>query len=140
MPGVFHDTVFAAAVRAVFGPTYFPHIDEMDPPSVYQKTVHFPNSSSTSTTIGTAFNLEDPFSVYGHHGGNGIYVKKERSTGDSMDPGSLEEAPREFKLPRPVKGEETDSMLVTWHGLDDPEVCSGSSFVPRQLMFLQRIQ
>jgi hypothetical protein len=135
MPGVFQDTVFAAIVRAVLGPTYFPHIDEMDPPSVYQKTVHFPKSSSTSTTIGTALcNTEDPFNPHGPHGGNGVYVKQERSASDSAggDPESSEGASGEFKpeLSKPVKEEGTDSMLVTWHGPNDPEVRSVLSFVP----------
>ncbi|KAF8497445.1 putative caffeine resistance protein 5 [Russula emetica] len=122
MPGVFQDTVFAAVVRAVLGPTYFPHIDEMDPPCVYQKTIHFPKSSSTSTTIGTAlYNLEDPFNVDGHHGGDGVYVKQEISSRDSGDPESLGEASGEFKLSKRAKKEGTDSMLVTWHGPDDPE-------------------
>jgi hypothetical protein len=122
MPGVFQDTVFAAVVRAVLGPTYFSHIDEMDPPCVYQKTIHFPKSSST--TIGTAlYNLEDPFNVHGHHGGDGVYVKQEISSRDSGDPESLGEASGEFKVSKPVKEEGTDSMLVTWHGPDDPEVC-----------------
>ncbi len=132
MPGVFQDTVFAAVVRVVLGPTYFPHIDEMDPSCVYQKTVHFPKSSSTSITIGT--DLGDPFNVHGRHGGNGVYVKQERSANDFQvggDPESLEEASRELKLSKPVKEEGTDSKLVTWHGPDDPEVCSVLSFVPQ---------
>lgn len=136
MPGVFQDTVFAAIVRAVLGPTYFPHIDEMDPPSVYQKTVHFPKSSSTSTTIGTALcNTEDPFHVHGPHGGNGVRVKQEGSASDSArrDPEASEEASGEFELPKPVKEEGTDSMLVTWHGPNDPEVRSVPSFVPHQI-------
>ena len=140
MPGVFSDTVFAHVVRAVLGPTYFPHIDEMDPPRVYQKTVHFPQSSSTTTTIGTTiFDLEDPFkfNVHGRNGrgGNrdGVHVKQERSTGDSGDPESREEASGEFKLSKPVKEAGTDSMLVTWHGPDDPEVCSVLSFVLHQI-------
>lgn len=142
MPGVFNDTVFAAAVRAVLGPTYFPHIDEMDPPSVYQKTVHFPKSSGTSTTIGTALcNLEDPFNVHGNHRGNGVYIKQERNASDSGEPKSLEEALGEIKLSKPVKEEGSDSLLVTWNGPDDPEVCSVlcHSFHTK-LMFLRRIQ
>jgi hypothetical protein len=135
MPGVFDDTVFAAAVRAVLGTTHFPHIDEMDPPCVYQKTVHFPKSSATSTSIGTALcSLEDPFNVHGRHGGNGVYVKQERNASDSGDPESSEEASGEFKLSKPVKEEGSDSMLVTWHGPNDPEVCvQWLSIVPRQI-------
>src|SRR6267154_6446990 len=118
MPGVFQDTVFAAVVRAVLGPTYFPHIDEMGSPYVYQKTVHFPKSSATVTSIGT--DLEDPFNVHGRHGGNGVYVKQDRSASDTGgDPEASEEASGEFKLSKPVKKEGTDSMLVTWHGPDD---------------------
>jgi DHA1 family multidrug resistance protein-like MFS transporter len=134
MPGVFQDTVFAAVVRAVLGPTYFPHIDEMDPTCVYQKTVHFPQSSATSASIGTALgDLEDPFNVEGRHGGNGVYVKQERSASVSGDPEASEEASGEFKLSKPVKEEGSDSMLVTWHGPNDPEVCSVLSFVPHQI-------
>jgi MFS transporter, DHA1 family, multidrug resistance protein len=139
MPGVFQDTVFAAVVRAVLGPTYFPHIDEMDPSCIYQKTVHFPKSTLTSTSIGTALgDLEDPFNIHGRHGGNrdGIYVKHEPGANDFGDPespgDSSEEPPVEFKLSKPVK-EGTDSMLVTWHGPNDPEVCSVLSFVPHQI-------
>jgi len=131
MPGVFQDTVFAAIIRAVLGPTYFPHIDETDPPRVYQKTIHFPKSS---TSIGTA--LEDPFNVHGRLGGNGVYVKHEPSAIDSGDLESSRvfsgEASGEFKLSKPVK-EGTDSMLVTWHGPDDPEVCSVLSFIVHQI-------
>ena len=136
MPGVFQDTVFAAIVRAVLGPTYFPHIDEMDPPCVYQKTVHFPKSSATATSIGTALcDIEDPLNIQGRHGGNGVYVKKERNASDSGggDPESPEEASGEFKLSNPVKKEGTDSKLVTWHGPHDPEVCSVLAFVPHQI-------
>jgi hypothetical protein len=124
MPGVFDDTVFAALVRAVLGPTYFPHIDEMDPPCVYQKTVHFPKSSATATSIKTALcNIEDPFNVHERHGGNGVYAKQERNASDSGDPEPSKEVLGEFKLSKPVKEEGSDSMLVTWHGPNDPEVC-----------------
>jgi len=134
-PGVFQDTVFAAVVRAVLGPTYFPHIDEMDPPCVYQKTVHFPKSSATSTSIGTALcELEDPFNIHGRHGGNGVYVKPEPSASDSRDLESSGKASGEtegeFKSSKPVKEGGSDSVLVTWRGPDDPEVCSMLSFVP----------
>jgi hypothetical protein len=131
MSGLFKDTVFAAVVRAVLGSTYFSHIDEMDPPYIYQRTVHFPKSSSTSTTIGTALcDLEDPFNANGHHASNGVYVKQERNASGSGDPESSEEASGEFNLSKPVKEKGTDSMLVTWHCPNDPEVCSALSFVP----------
>jgi hypothetical protein len=134
MPGVFQDTVFAHVIRAVLGPTYFPHIGEMDPPSVYLQTVHFPKSTFTSTTIGSALgDLEDPFNVHGRHGGNGAHIKRERSAGDSGYAEALEEPSREFKLPKPVKEEGSDSLLVTWRGPDDPEVCSVLLFVPHQI-------
>lgn len=134
MPGVFDDTVFAALVRAMLGPTYFPHIDEMNPPHVYQKTVHFPKSSATATSIGTALcNLEDPFNVHGHQGGNGVYAKQERNASVLGDPELPEEAPGVFKISKPVKEEGSDSMLVTWHSPNDPEVCSALSFVLHQI-------
>jgi hypothetical protein len=127
MLGVFHDTVFAAVVRTVLGPTYFPHIDEMDAPSVDLKKVQLPKSSST---IGTAlYDLEDPFNVHGRRGGNGVQVKRERSAVDFGDPESLEEASGGFKLSKPVKEEGIDSVLVTWRGPDDPEVCSVLSVI-----------
>ena len=137
MPGVFQDTVFAAIIRAVLGPTYFPHIDETDPPRVYQKTIHFPKSSAS---VGTA--LEDPFNVQGRLGGNGVYVKPEPSAIDSGDLESSRvfsgEASGEFKLSKPVKEEGSDSMLVTWHGPDDPEVCSVLSFIAHQIDFFAK--
>jgi MFS transporter, DHA1 family, multidrug resistance protein len=133
MPGVFQDTVFAAIVRAVLGPTYFPHIDEMDPPCVYQKTIHFPKSSATSTSVGTALcNLEDPFNVHGRHGGSAVHVKQEPSASDSGDLESSGVPSEEFKS-KPVKEEGTDSLLVTWNGPNDPEVCSVLSFDPHQI-------
>lgn len=139
MPGVFQDTVFAAIVRAMLGPTYFPHIDEMDPPYVYRKTIHFPKSSTTAITIGTDF--KDPFNADERQRGNGVYVRREPSAGDLVDPESLEEPSgerqeepqEEFKLSKLVKEEGTDSMLVTWDGPNDPEVCSMLSFVPHQI-------
>ncbi|SRR6266478_4296143 len=139
MPGIFQDTVFAAVVRAVLGPKYFAHIDEMDPPCVYEKPIHLPKSSLTSTTLGSAlFEFGDPFSVQGPQGGNAAYVKQEPIASDSGDP----ESSGEFKLSKPVKVEGTDSMLVTWHGPNDSEVYSDLSFVPHQIdfSFLRRTQ
>jgi hypothetical protein len=52
MSGLFHDTLFAAIVRVVLGPTYFPHLDEIGPPNIYQKSIRRVKSSDT-TIIGT---------------------------------------------------------------------------------------
>jgi hypothetical protein len=53
MSWLFHDTLFAVVVRAVLGPTHFPHIDEMSPPNVYQKTIRRVKSSETAIGRGT---------------------------------------------------------------------------------------
>ena len=131
MPGVFCDTVFAAVVRAVLGPGYFPHVDEIDPPSIYLQRVHLPKSSST---IGTAlYDPEDPFNVHGRRGGNGLYVKQERNPGGFGDPEFMQEVSGGFKFSKPVKEEGDDSLLVTWRGPEDAEVCLVLSFVPHQI-------
>ena len=127
MSGIFYDTVFASIVRAVLGPAYFSHTDEMDPFQVY---VHWPQSSST---IGTAlYDPEDPFNVQGRRGSNGVYPKQERSLGFFWYPEGASRASIS-STPTPLKGKGTDSMLVTWRGPDDPEVRSVLSFVPHRI-------
>jgi hypothetical protein len=54
MSWLFHDTFFALVVRAVLGPTYFPHLDETNPPNVYQKTVRRMKSSESTIGRGTS--------------------------------------------------------------------------------------
>ncbi len=53
MSGLFHDTFFALVVRAVLGPTYFPHLDEISPPNVYPKAIKRKKSSETTIGLGT---------------------------------------------------------------------------------------
>jgi hypothetical protein len=57
MSGLFHDTLFAVVVRAVLGPTYFPHLDEINPPNIYQKTTR--RVKSSETTIGRGMKDEE---------------------------------------------------------------------------------
>jgi hypothetical protein len=120
---IFQDTVFASIVRAVLGPTYFAHIDEMDVPPVYQKTVHFPKSSATTTT------LDDPFNV--HTRDHPVYNKQAAGAGDSGDLELSGELPKPVK--EPIKAEGSDSLLVTWYGPDDPEVCQGCHSCSHQI-------
>jgi hypothetical protein len=199
MSWLFHDTLFAAVVRAVLGPTHFPHLDEMSPPDVYQKTVKRVKSSET-TTVGrgtkdhgdprgrsfAAFSeLEEahttqsvalqssltlPRGVEDHddlpnargrdffvtldeqepHVAQSVALQSSLTLGRWADDhgdtpnirgcyfGGVDE--REANATRPValhssltivatkeqpklpKEEETDSLLVTWNGPDDPEV------------------
>ena len=135
MPGVFQDTVFSALVRAVLGPKYFAHIDEVDAPCVYQKTVHFPKSSATATSLGA--NLCDRVDPFNNNGQDpAIYIKPEvrPSDTDLESSGDLTKPAKEPAL-EPVKIEGTDSMLVTWYGPDDPEVCPGCRFVLHRIDF-----
>ena len=60
MSWLFHDTLFALVVRAVLGPTYFPHLDEMNPPNVYQKTIRRVKSSETTIGRGTKDHDDPP--------------------------------------------------------------------------------
>jgi hypothetical protein len=60
MSWLFHDTLFAVVVRAVLGPTYFPHLDEMSPPNVYQKTVRRVKSSETTIVGRGTKDHDDP--------------------------------------------------------------------------------
>jgi len=48
MAGLFHDTLFARTVRAVLGPTYFSHVDEINQPIVYRKGIKKQKSSETT--------------------------------------------------------------------------------------------
>jgi hypothetical protein len=122
MPRVFQDTVFAAVVRAVLGPTYFPHIDEISTASVYQRTIQSPKSSST--TLGTRICAhDDPPNV--HRPDHAVYSKQETRTSDPKDLESAGELSKPVKEGKPIKEEGDDSMLVTWCGPDDPEVCQG---------------
>lgn len=138
MPGVFQDTVFSALVRAVLGPKYFAHIDEVDVPGVYQRTVHFPKSSATATSLGA--DRGDPFSNNGHD--PAIYNKPEaRPSGTDLESSGDLTKPVKEPVMEPVKVEGTDSMLVSWYGPDDPEVCPSCQFVSHQIdFFLRRTQ
>lgn len=146
MPGVFQDTVFAALVRAVLGPKYFSHIDETDAPCVYQRTIHFPKSTATSTTLGTYIcDREDPFNLHGHDPAikPAVHDKPEAHPSDSdlESSGDLSNPATEPVKKEPVKEEGTGSLLVTWYGPDDPEVCQGCQFISHQTDFsLRRIQ
>lgn len=74
MSWLFHDTFFAVVVRAALGPTYFAHLDEMNPSSVYQqKTIRRMKSSETTVGLGTT-DHNDPkyargggFAAFGEH-------------------------------------------------------------------------
>jgi hypothetical protein len=120
MPRVFQDTVFAALVRAVLGPTYFPHIDEKSPACVYQRTIHLPKASSA--TLGTCIcDRDDPFNVHGRD--HAVDEKPETGASDSEDLESSRELSKPVKEEGKPVDEGSDSMLVTWYGPDDPEVC-----------------
>ena len=123
---IFKDTFFALIVRAVLGPTYFAHNDEKDVPSVYQRTIHFPKSSATATT------LDDPFNIPGRE--HAVF-KQEMGANDSGDLEFAGQPPRP-EVKEPVKAEGSDSLLVTWDGPDDPEVCQGCrSFHSKLILF-----
>lgn len=135
MPGVFQDTIFAALVRAVLGPKYFSHIDEMDAPCVYEKTIHLPKSTATTTTLVTSLcDRDDPFNLHGHD--PAVRDKPEAHPSDT-DLESSGELPKPVKEPvKELVKEGTDSLLVTWYGPDDPEVCQGCQFVSHQTDFV----
>ena len=156
MSHVFHDTLFAVIVRAVLGPTYFPHLDEMEPPDIYQRTIRRVKSSETAIGNGTtdsgdirerriaAFSeleAQKTQSVALQSSptlGRGVEVHSDlpNTRGRSLEAFDEKEryvtqqmalqssltivAPKEqAKSPNE---EETDSLLVTWNGPDDPEV------------------
>lgn len=141
MAGLFHDTFFAVVVRAVLGTTYFPHIDEITPPSVYQRAIQKkPSASETTlgqattfgqtTTLGQITTLspiedhDDPMN--GRARGFGSYDEQEAraTTNTEPLPSTLTlVTPEEFT--KASKEEGDDSMLVTWYGPTDPEVCRG---------------
>lgn len=117
MAEMFHDTFFALVVRAVLGPTYFAHTDEVIPPSVYLRTVG--RRKSSETTIGPAvedldgvINIQEPSHVAISE--QEIHAANIRALQSSLTIVALEEPPKE---------EGKDNLLVTWNGPDDPEVC-----------------
>ena len=119
MASLFHDTLFALVVRSVFGTTYFPHIDETTPPSVYQRAIR--KKPSSETILGPAIeDHDDPMNARGR--GFGAYDEQEaHASKPEILPSSLTlVTPEEFA--KAEKEEGTDSMLVTWYGPSDPEV------------------
>jgi hypothetical protein len=124
MASLYHDTLFALFVRSIFGTSYFPHIDETTPPSVYERAVQKKPSFGTQTTLGPAIEVEDhddPMNARGR--GYGVHDEQEaHATKPEVLPSSLTlVTPDEFT--NASKEEGKDSMLVTWYGPDDPEVC-----------------
>jgi hypothetical protein len=119
MAGIFHDTFFALLVRASLGPTYFPHTDERNPPSIYQRTIR--RKKSSETTLGPAVEDHDDPMVgrglgYGAYDEQGAHPTDSRALQSSLTIVALTESPK------PAKEEGSDSLLVTWYGPDDPEV------------------
>lgn len=143
MAGLFHDTLFAVFVRSILGTTYFPHIDEITPPSVYQRAIQKkPSASETtlgqSTTFGQTTTLgqittlspiedhDDPMN--GRARGFGAFDEQEARAATNTEPlpSTLTlVTPEEFTKEKDAKEEGDDSMLVTWYGPTDPEVCQG---------------
>jgi hypothetical protein len=119
MAGLFHDTFFALVVRSVFGTTYFPHIDETTPPSVYQRAVQKKPSSATIPGLPLE-DHDDPMNARGR--GFGAYDEQEaHASKPEVLPSSLTlVTPEEFT--KAAKEEGADSMLVTWYDAKDPEV------------------
>lgn len=143
MAGIFHDTLFAVLVRAALGTTYFPHIDEITPPSVYQRAIQKkPTTIGSETTLGqsTTFGqtttlgqittlspIEDNDDPMNNHARDfGAYDEQEARapTNSGPLPSTLTlVTPEEFV--KSEKEEGVDSLLVTWYGPTDPEVCRG---------------
>lgn len=178
MSWLFHDTFFALVVRAVLGPTYFPHLDEMNPSSVYQTATRGMKSSETILGRGTA-DHDDPqdarergLGAFGEHEVHAIQPVALQSV-LTLGPGveeyddplaarfgefgkhpnlqsslTLGTVAEDHDRPPNVRGAHathaaalqstltivgkeqpksskggTDSLLVTWSGPDDPEVC-----------------
>ena len=178
MSWLFHDTFFALVVRAVLGPTYFPHLDEMNPSSVYQTATRGMKSSETILGRGTA-DHDDPqdarergLGAFGEHEVHAIQPVALQSV-LTLGPGveeyddplaarfgefgkhpnlqsslTLGTVAEDHDRPPNVRGAHathaaalqstltivgkeqpksskggTDSLLVTWSGPNDPEVC-----------------
>jgi hypothetical protein len=145
MAGLFHDTLFAVVVRSVLGTTYFPHIDEITPPSVYQRAIQKKPSAtgsettlgqSTTSTFGQTTTLGQITTLSPIEGGDDpmnlrsrdLGVPNEQEAPAPTDSGPLPSTitlvtPEEFV--KSEKEEGVDSLLVTWYGPNDPEVCRG---------------
>jgi hypothetical protein len=70
MPRLLQDTIFAALVRAVLGPTYFPHIDE-------KRAIHLSKSSSATLEARTSDSENSESSGELSNPGKGETVKEE---------------------------------------------------------------
>jgi hypothetical protein len=116
MSRVFQDTVFAAIVRAVLGPTYFPHIDEKDPACLRGRD-HATYDKQEARAIDSG-DLES----------SGEFSNKLTATSTFPEPGKGKEE---------VEEERSDSTLVTWFGPDDPEVCQGCRSFHTKLIFCE---
>jgi hypothetical protein len=131
MFGLFHDTLFALFVRALLGPTYFPHLDEMAAPNVYPRTIK--KKESSLTTLGRAVeDHDDPLNARGR--GYGSYDEREAHATQPAAAQSSTTMVMVAELPKPAKEEGSDFLLVAWYGQDDPEV--RQSYQPIQITLL----
>jgi hypothetical protein len=121
MSGLFHDTFFALFVRALLGPKYFSHLDEMDPPNVYRKTIIRKPSSETILTP-VVEDHDDPLNA--RERGYGVYDEQEVPATQSAAMQSSVTIVALAGLPKTEK-EASQSLLVTWYGPDDSEVRQG---------------
>ncbi|KAH9974386.1 major facilitator superfamily domain-containing protein [Lactifluus volemus] len=114
MSGVFHDTLFALFVRAFLGPKCFPHLDEIDPANVYQKSI----KKLESVLERGIEDHDDPLNGRGR--GYGAHDEQEAHATQAVTRQSSLTAVAGGGLSK-LEKEGSEPLLVTWHGPDDPE-------------------
>lgn len=133
MSGILHDTFFALIVRALLGPTYFSHIDEvnskLNPRTVYSSQDPAKMIAPSELTLGHGIDdQDDPLNARGR--GFGAYDEVEAQLTPSRALQSSVTIVAVAEPPKPTK-EVSDPFLITWDGPDDPEVCrTYQSFTP----------